>query len=286
VAAIKKLSASHDVKLLCRIYGVSRSTYYAAVSRPASRRSVENAEIKAKIVEIHEGSKKRYGCVKITHALARQGVKVSQGRVLRLMRELGAKSVVRYRCRKRKPSTDDVERENQLKRQFHADRPNQIWLTDITYIKTVRDGWTYLAVVLDMCSRKAAGWSYGRSMTAQLALDALLAAHRNQGHPKDVLLHSDQGSQYTSELVTHTATRLGMRLSHSPKGSPIDNSPMEAFNAILKKELIYTSEVFADFDSAKPLIFDFIEGFYNRTRIHGSIGFMAPAEFESRFVPH
>jgi transposase InsO family protein len=215
--------------------------------------------------------------------LAKQGVKISQGRVLRLMRELGIRSIVRHKCRIVRHQENDIKRENRLKRQFHAERPNQIWLTDITYIKTVKDGWTYLAVVLDMCTRKAVGWSYGRAMTAQLANDALLAGYRNQGYPDDVLLHSDQGSQYTSDLVVQTATRLGMRLSYSPKGSPIDNSPMEAFNSILKKELVYPSGTFADFDSAKLLIFDFIEGFYNRNRIHGSIDYLSPIDFENLF---
>ena len=134
-----------------------------------------------------------------------------------------------------------------------------------------------------MCTRKIVGHSYSRTMTAQLALDAVLDAHRKQGYPENVLLHSDQGSQYTSELVVQTATRLGMRLSYSAKGTPIDNSPMEAFNAILKKELVYANGVFADFDSAKLKIFDFIEGFYNRNRIHGSIGFMSPVDFENLF---
>ena len=281
--AIKKLSGTHETKELCRIFGVNRSTYYAAVERPASKRAAENGELKAKIVEIHEGSKKRYGSIKITQALARQGVKISQGRVLRLMRELGIRSIVRHKCRVVRHQGNDIKRENRLKRQFWAERPNQIWLTDITYIKTARDGWTYLAVVLDMCTRKAVGWSYGRTMTAQLANDALLAAHRNQGYPDDVLLHSDQGSQYTSDLVVQSAIRLGMRLSYSAKGNPIDNSPMEAFNSILKKELVYPSATFADFDSAKLLIFDFIEGFYNRNRIHGSIDYLSPIEFENLF---
>jgi len=141
-----------------------------------------------------------------------------------------------------------------------------------------------LATVLDMCTRKIVGHSHARTMTAQLALDAVLDAHRKQGYPQNVLLHSDQGSQYTSHLVVQTATRLGMRLSYSPKGSPIDNSPMESFNSILKKELIYANgSVFADFDDARLKTFDFIEGFYNRNRIHGSIGFMSPIEFESLF---
>jgi transposase InsO family protein len=199
------------------------------------------------------------------------------------MRQMGIKSIICPKYRRHSRITDDVERQNLLKRQFQADKPNQIWLTDITYIKTQRDGWTYLAVVLDMCTRKVVGYSHGRNMTAQLAVDALLDACRKQDYPKDVLLHSDQGSQYTSELFVQTAECLNMRLSYSAKGTPIDNSPMESFNSIIKKEEIYIN-TYVDFESSSTKIFDFIEGFYNRNRIHSSIGFLTPVEFESQFV--
>jgi len=282
IKVINELSETHDIKLLCKLFKIGRSTYYATMNRKPSKREVENERIKGKIGEIYEWSKKRYGCIKIKYALEKKGIYISQGRVLRLMREMGIRSIIRHKYVNGKRKTDTTERENLIKRQFRAEKPNQIWLSDITYIKTAKNGWTYLAVVLDMCTRKVVGFSYSRHMTAQLAADAVLDACRKQGYPNDVLLHSDQGSQYTSDLVVKTASSLGMRLSYSPKSSPVDNSPMEAFNSIFKKELVHI-EVFADFDSAKLKIFDFIEGFYNRNRIHSSIGFMSPVDFELLF---
>lgn len=203
--------------------------------------------------------------------------------MLRLMRQMGIKSIICPKYRHHSRITGDVYRQNLLNRQFQAAKPNLIWLTDITYIKTQRDGWTYLAVVLDMCTRKVVGYSYGRNMTAQLAVDALLDACRKQDYPNDVLLHSDQGSQYTSELFVQTAKRLNMRLSYSAKGTPLDNSPMESFNSIFKKEEVYLNS-YVDFESASIKIFDFIEGFYNKNRIHSSIDFMSPVDFENQFV--
>jgi len=280
---IKRLGERHEIKLLCRAFGVSRSRYYEAVHGKASPRSIENGEISKKIKEIYDGSKKRYGCIKIKHALEREGVHISQGRVLRLMRGMGIRSVVCSKYRSRKSGGDDPERVNVLRRRFKTEKPNQVWLADITYIRTRKDGWTYLAVVLDLCTRKVVGHSYGRNMTAELAVESLLNAWRGQGFPQNVLLHTDQGSQYTSDLCVQTAIRLNMRLSYSAKGTPIDNSPMESFNSILKKEEVYLDS-YADFEAAKLKIFDFIEGFYNRNRIHGSIGFMSPADFEATFA--
>jgi transposase len=255
----------------------------STVSRGFQPQYTDNEEIKGKIGEIYEASKKRYGCIKIKHALENYDIYISQNRVLRLMRQMGIKSIICPKYRHHNHPVDDVKRQNLLNRQFQADKPNQIWLTDITYIRTLKNGWTYLAVVLDMCTRKIIGYSYSKNMTAELATDALIDACRKQGYPKDVLLHSDQGSQYTSALFVQTATRLNMRLSYSAKGTPLDNSPMESFNSILKKEEIYI-DVYVDFESATIKIFDFIEGFYNRNRIHSSIGFMSPVDFESHLL--
>ena len=282
VEIIKQLSQKHDVKLLCRLLKLPRSTYYAALNRKPSKRSLENQGIMDNISVIYEGSKKRYGCIKIKYALEKYGIHISQNRVLRLMRKMKIRSIICRKYRQRSRSVDNVERQNLIKRQFHADKPNKIWLTDITYVWTTRNGWTYLAVVLDLCTKKAVGYGYSKNMTAQLATEALMNACKKQGFPKDVTLHSDQGSQYTSELFIQTALRLNMRLSYSAKGCPIDNSPMESFNAIFKKEEVYLN-TYTDFDDAKLKIFDFIEGFYNRNRIHSSINFMTPTEFESSF---
>ena len=279
VKIISKLSVNHGVKILCRVLKLSRSTYYDNLNRKPSRRTVENEKLKQEIVALYEKSKRRYGCIKIRHELKTLGYNVSQNRVLRLMKQIGIQSIICKRYRKHSRTTDTAERINLLKRQFYADKPNQIWLSDITYIRTHRDGWTYLACVLDMCTRKIVGYSYGRKMTAQLVTDAVTKAFRNQNYPNSVTIHSDQGSQYISESYLNLSRKLRFRVSYSAKGCPFDNAPMEAFNAILKKEEVYLS-VYHDFDSAKVKLFAYIEGFYNRNRIHGSIDFMSPVAFE------
>ena len=283
VEIIKELSAKYDVNWPCQIFGVPRSSYYAVLNRTPSKRSIENEGLKEKILKIYIASKRRYGCIKITRQLERNGVKVGQNRVLRLTRQLNIQSIVCKKYRKRSRETDNTERSNLLNRRFYADRPNQIWLTDITYIKTIRHGWTYLAAVLDICTRKVVGYSYSKGMNAELTCDAIRKACRNQGYPKNVLLHSDRGSQYISHDFIRVAKSLNICLSYSAKACPFDNAPMEAFNSILKKEEVYLSS-YADFDSACPKIFDFIERFYNRNRIHSSIGFLTPVEFENQFV--
>ena len=180
VKIIKELSSKHDVKLLCRVFGVSRSTYYAALNRSPSKRQAENDVFKQKIMGIYTQSKQRYGCIKIKYALEKQGIFISQNRVLRLMRQLGIRSVICKKFRKRSREADKCERPNLLNRRFHAEKPNKIWLSDITYIKT-HSGWTYLAAVLDMCTRKVVGYSFSTKMTADLTIDALTKACRNQG---------------------------------------------------------------------------------------------------------
>ena len=200
VEIIKELSAKYDTKWLCRVFGVPRSTYYVVLNRKPSKRQVENESLKEKIMEIYDGSKRRYGCIKIKHALKRYGIFVSQNRVLRLMRQLGIRSIVCEKYRKRSRETGNVNRPNLLNRRFHADKPNQIWLSDIAYIKTRNSGWTYLAAVLDICTRKVVGrlnevqYRYSKYMTADLTIDALKKACINQRFPRNLLFHSDQGA--------------------------------------------------------------------------------------------
>ncbi len=283
VEIIKELTGKHEVKLLCRVFGVGRSTYYAALKREPGKRSVENIEFEKMILKIWTESKKRYGCVKIQKMLSNKGIKAGVDRVLRHMRKMNIRSIVSKRFKKHSKEADKTDRPNLVNRRFHADKPNQLWLTDITYIRTAKHGWTYLAAVLDMCTRKIVGWSYSKTMTAELACDALRNAWKNQGSPKNVIIHSDRGSQYTSRDYADLTQTLGFTRSFSAKGCPFDNAPMESFNAILKKEEVYLNS-YTDFDTAKIALFDYIEGFYNRNRIHSAIGFVSPAVFEAAFV--
>lgn len=259
---------------------VARSTYYNHLLRKQSHRDIENKKLKIEILRIYHNSKCRYGCVKITHILRQSGYpKISVSRVLRLMKQLKIRSITVQKFRNYRQKQQDIKLNNLVKQNFIASKPNQIWLSDITYIHTIRNGWTYLASVLDVCTRKIVGYCYSKKMDKALVISALHNAYRNQGNPKAVILHSDRGSQYTSLDYIHTASRMNMRLSYSKKGCPFDNAPMEAFHAILKKEEVYIRH-YQTFEDAKLYLFEYIEGFYNRNRIHSAINFLTPLAFE------
>lgn len=259
---------------------VARSTYYNNLSRKQSNRDTLNQKLKAEILTIYHNSKCRYGCVKITHILRQGGYpKLSVNRVLRLMRQLQIKSITAHKFRNYRQKQGDIKLDNLVNQNFEASKPNQIWLSDITYIHTTRHGWTYLASVLDVCTRKIVGYHYSRKMDKALVISALNNAYNNQGYPQNVIIHSDRGSQYTSTDYIQTASRLNMQLSYSKKGCPFDNAPMEAFHALLKKEEVYICH-YQTFEQAKLSLFEYIEGFYNRNRIHSAINFLTPIDFE------
>ena len=186
------------MKLLCRVLKIPRSSYYAALKRPISKRELYNRELKIRILELYHQSGKRYGCIKLRHLLLSEGHLISQNKVLRLMRQLDIRSIAVRKYRHYRFKSDNTPRENIVSRNFSAEKPNQVWLSDITYIHTKANGWTYLASVLDVCTRKIVGFSYGKSMTVDLTIAALQNACRNQGYPKNVVLHSDRASQYTA----------------------------------------------------------------------------------------
>ena len=183
-SAVRRLSNEHSIKILCKVLKVSRSSYYAWLNRPESARSKENSCISELIKEIWLKSKKRYGYPKITAELKKQGISISSTRVWRLMCKLGIKSITMKKYRPGATQKDKIVRNNELKQDFTANKPNEKWVTDITYIKTVKDGWTYLASVMDLYTRKIIGWSYGKRMTKELAAAALDIALKNQKYPK------------------------------------------------------------------------------------------------------
>lgn len=263
---------------------VARSTYYNYLKHTPSNRETENNTLKSKIFQIYQDSKKRYGCTKIMRIL-RQGdyPKISVNRVYRLMRQLNIKSIVIKKFRNYRQRMQKGNFKNLVNQVFVATTPNKIWLSDITYIHTIRNGWTYLASILDVCTRKIVGFSYSRKMDKSLVISALQNACLNQGYPKNVILHSDRGSQYASNDYINLANRLGMSLSYSKKGCPFDNAPMESFHASLKKEEVYLKH-YSDFNEANIKLFDYIEGFYNRNRIHSAINYMTPIAFESKLL--
>ena len=172
------------------------------------------------------------------------------------IRSITVKKFKNYRHRQ----TDDRSFENLVNQDFTAINPNKIWLSDITYIHTIKHGWTYLASILDVCTRKIVGYHFAKKMNSELVQVALQNAIYNQNKPKNIILHSDRGSQYTSNNYTKLATDLGMVLSYSRKGNPFDNAPIESFHATLKKEEVYLRH-YKDFDDAKASLFEYIEGF-------------------------
>ena len=261
---------------------VARSTYYSILNHKASSREIENNILKSKIFKIYCDNRKVYGCIKITRILREDGYpKLSVNRVSRLMKQLGIRSItIRKFKNYRNKQNEHSELKNLVNQNFSAQKPNQIWLSDITYIHTVKNGWTYLASVLDVCTRKIVGYSYGRKMDRSLVISALTNSWQNQNYPNNVILHSDRGSQYTSSEYIAAAERMGFRLSYSKKGCPFDNAPMESFHSVLKKEEVYLKH-YSSFHEANIRLFDYINGFYNRNRIHSAINFLSPIQFEN-----
>lgn len=239
-----------------------------------------NNQISIKLLELYHVSGGRYGCIKLRFLLAQAGYSVSLAKVLRLMKSLNIRSIVTKKFRPSASSKDIETRDNLVKQNFNVTKPNQLWLCDITYIHTLKQGWTYLASVLDSCTRKIVGYSYSTAMTSEIVCDALSKAYLNQGKPSQLTVHSDRGSQYTSTDYLALVKQLGFNISFSAKGCPYDNAPIESWHSLLKKEEVYTTRYF-DFFHAKQRLFEYIEGFYNRNRIHSAIHFLSPVQYEA-----
>lgn len=259
---------------------VSRSGYYAWQGRPESRRSRENRLLVVCIRAVHEERRKRcYGSPRMHQELRQQGRNCGRHRVARLMRENGIQAVGR---RKFKVTTDsDHQRPiapNILARDFEATGPNQKWAGDITYIWT-QEGWLYLAIVLDLFSRMVIGWSIKPRLTANLACEALRMAIANRLPLHAPLMHSDRGSQYASKDFQRILSAFGITCSMSRKGNCWDNAVLESFFASLKTECIYQLDLQTR-QQARHELFDYMEVFYNRERLHSALDYVSPWEFE------
>lgn len=196
------------------------------------------------------------------------------------MTKLGIRSIVVKKYTHHSIMSPAIERENILNREFDTTSINQKWVTDITYIHVLKEGWTYLASVMDLCSKKIVGYAYGTEMTADLAIEAVRNATLNVTDTKGIILHSDMGSQYTSHTFQNYVKSLGLVQSFSRKGNPYDNACIESFHSILKKEEVYCN-VYPDYEYARRSLFEYIECWYNRKRIHGSIGYLTPQQREN-----
>jgi putative transposase len=275
---VAKHRGAWPVLLLCEALGVSRSGFYAWMSRPRSRRSLDDEVISGQIHHSFVGSDRTYGARRVWHDVLALGQRCGLHRIERLMRL----QALRARPRRRGLPTDCGERsvlaDNLLDRQFQADAANQKWVADFTYIWTA-EGWLYVAVVLDLYSRRIVGWSMQSSMTSQLVADALMMAIWRRGKPVDLLHHSDQGSQYTSEHFQELLKEQGITCSMSRAGEVWDNSAMESFFSSLKTERT-ARKVFRTREQARAEVFDYIERFYNPTRRHSTLGYISPIAFE------
>ena len=272
--------AHHDVATMCRVLGVSRSGYYAARQRPPSARAQDDAALTERIREIHTRSRETYGSPRIHAELRYEGVHVGRKRIERLMRAAGIEGVSRRRkTRTTKRSERDRPAADLVERDFTADAPDQLWVADITYVPTWA-GFLYLAVVLDVWSRRIVGWSMATTLHRKVVLDALAMAVQ-QRQPVGVVHHSDQGCQYTSIEFGRRCRKAGVRPSMGSVGDCYDNAMAESFFATLETELIDRNS-FPTRSAARLAVFDFIEGFYNPQRRHSSIEDLPPIEFERR----
>ena len=265
---------------MCETLDVPRSTYYQSLNQTISNRAKENIELTNKIIEIYEASHQRYGAPKIHVLLEQTGYTVGIKRVQRLMKKAGIRSIVVKKFRPTPSKEKVVKRDNLLDRDFSTETINEKWVGDITYINTLRDGWCYLASVMDLHSKKIVGYSFGRKMTVKLVTKALENAYHTQKPDDQLIFHSDLGSQYTSDEFGKVINQFNLMHSFSYKGSPYDNACIESFHAILKKEEVNHVR-YLDFESAQLALFQYIEGWYNRKRIHGSIEYLIPQEMEN-----
>lgn len=277
---IQANASKYTIKQLCSALKFPRSTYYAALNHVPSKREQEFAEFSNAVSSVYTEFKKRYGAIKIQRELNDRNITCSVKRVQRHMKKLDIKSIVvkKYQYQKNQGSVPD-DKENILNRDFVADTVFKKLVTDITYIHVVNEGWTYLASVMDLYDHKIIGWSYSKNITAELATQAVKNACLNIPDTNGIILHSDLGSQYTSDEFEKYLQEQGMHHSFSRKGNPYDNACIESFHSVLKKEEIYTT-TYHTFEEAKNALFEYIESFYNRKRRHSALDYKTPQQVE------
>lgn len=266
---------------MCSVLEVSRAGYYAWRSRPRSARARANEALSSEVTELFEDSDRTYGAIRIQRTLQKRGERVGLHRIARLMRERG----LRVRRRRRfRPTTDSKHTlpiaPNRLNREFTATRVNERWVGDITYIDT-GEGWLYLAVVLDLYSRRVVGWETSRRIDGALTLSALRSAMSRRQPSAGLLHHTDRGSQYAAIDYRLELDGAEAIASMSRKGDCYDNAAMESFFATLKKELVYQRRWLTR-DQARSELFEWIEARYNRRRLHSTLDYCSPAEYEEK----
>ncbi|MDB8570766.1 IS3 family transposase [Turicibacter sanguinis] len=272
--------SEHDVKQLCEVLNVPRSTFYQSKHQSESKWKLENQQLLEHIKKIYFESKRRYGAIKVHRQLLKEGLYASLKRIQRLMKLAGLASIIQKKYTPYKQSKELVlERDNILEQDFSTTSINQKWVSDITYIHVQEEGWCYLASVMDLHSKKIIGYHFSKQMTTDIIVQALKNAYISQRPKDEVILHTDLGSQYTSKDFKDLISDLNIVQSFSRKGCPYDNACIESFHATLKKEEVYQT-VYVTFKQARMALFQYIEGWYNRKRIHGAIDYLTPEECE------
>lgn len=277
--AVERLGREYKITKICKTLRICRSAYYEWKTEPQSKRECANNKLLQHITRIHRESKGTFGSPRIVIKLKEEGIYCNHKRVERLMKENDIYSKTK---RKFKITTDSNHQlpvcENILVRNFKPEKANQSWCSDITYIRTA-EGWLYLAVVLDLFSRRVIGWSMSESMSKQIVMDSFMMAWESRGKPQGVIFHSDRGSQYASNDFRNLLQKLEVIQSMSRRANCWDNACAESFFASLKKEEVYLN-VYATREQAKSCIFEYIEIFYNAYRPHSYVDGLSPNQYE------
>jgi len=275
------MSGEHDVRLMCETLGASRSGYYAWLRSDQTVRAQQERALEVRIAEVHTQSRFTYGSPRVTAALRAQGTGIGRNRVARLMRRAGlrGRQKSRFRIRTTDSCHDHPIAPNRLATMPVPTKANKVWVSDMTYVATA-EGWLYVAGVLDRCTRRLVGWAMGPSLDTALPLAALRMALNQRLPAPGLVHHSDRGVQYASGAYRDALANNGLVASMSRRGNCYDNAAMEAFWSSLKNELIHRRR-FLTREEARTAIFDYIESFYNRTRLHSALGYQSPLDYES-----
>lgn len=278
-AFIERHRSEHGVEKMCRVLEVARSGYYAWRKRPESDHKKADKRLLEDIKRIHRQGRNAYGSPRVTKQLHAEGVRCGKNRVARLMRAAGLRAVAKRKFKVTTDSRHDYPvAPNLLNRDFTAERPNQVWVTDITYIPTL-EGWLYLAIVMDLYSRQIVGWAMDRMLTKELVIKALRQAIGRRNPPQGLIHHSDRGCQYASLQYQMMLREYGILQSMSRKGDCYDNACAESFFHTLKVELIHRQRYWTR-SQARQSVFEYIEVFYNRVRLHSTLGYVSPYQYE------
>lgn len=278
----------HSVVKMCQILDIPRATYYRKINSTPSKRAQEQELLDHRVFSIYHESDRIYGAGKIRYLLTQnyqEYRKISIKRVQKSMKRQGIQSVSIKKFKAGKPAKRILKNyHNLLKQDFSTTNLNQKWVADITYINTLEDGWCYLSTIMDLHSRKIIGYHFDQQMTTEIVEKALDEAILNRRIENELILHTDLGSQYTSNEYEKKLKELGITHSYSRKGCPYDNAGIESFHALLKKEHVYQRSIYQNFEEAKVEIFSYVQGFYNNRRIHSSLAYLSPNQFEQEIL--